>query len=67
MILDRILEKVRVKCFVYMDSCINITFSAGVSDVDDLDGENVEIEKLIEVSDERLYIAKKTGRNKIIY
>ena len=46
---------------------INLSFSAGISDTQYFEKENITLEKIINISDERLYKAKRTGRNKVVY
>lgn len=65
-ILCKILKATRNYIFHINDYNINFTFSAGISDTMCIDKENTSVEKIINIADERLYVAKKTGRNKII-
>ena len=61
-----IAEKMRVtienKVFRYNSTSIDITISVGVSE---LSAENTSIEDLYKHADKQLYIAKKSGRNKV--
>ncbi|AEA34428.1 GGDEF domain-containing protein [Hippea maritima] len=52
--------------FKWRDVPIKITISAGVSRIDIKNGEQKSIEQLIKEADEALYIAKRSGRNKIV-
>jgi len=64
-IVERILNDVRQKNYIYGDDTICFTFSAGISDCKDVE-ENFTVEKLVEKADNRLYSAKHSGRNTII-
>ena len=64
-IVERILNDVRQKNYIYGDDTICFTFSAGISDCKDVE-ENFTVEKLVEKADNRLYYAKHSGRNTII-
>lgn len=66
-IIERILDKVREKKYIYDKYEISITFSAGVADISEFNFMNVNNEKLISLADHRLYEAKKTGRNRVIF
>lgn len=54
-----ILNKIKNSLKAYKD--INYTFSAGVAD------EGETLAEMIRIADERLYAAKKSGRNKIVF
>lgn len=56
-------RSVRESVFKYEKSIIKITISAGVS----YKKKKTDIKKCIEVADKRLYKAKQTGRNQVIY
>jgi diguanylate cyclase (GGDEF)-like protein/PAS domain S-box-containing protein len=62
--IDRILDVIRDRIFIYNENEIKITFSCGISESYELD--IVSVSTLIEAADERLYEAKKSGRNKVV-
>lgn len=66
-IVTRLLDIVRNKTFHYDGNDIKFTFSAGIADVLYFNKENITVEKIVNLADRRLYKAKETGRNKIIY
>lgn len=63
---EHILKVIRNSSFTYDKKLINFTFSAGISDSDDYNFNEVILDKFIDCADKRLYHAKETGRNKII-
>lgn len=65
-LVKRILEKVIDKDFLYKDQRIELRFSAGISDSKEIDIDDFDIDKLIEIADKRLYKAKEEGRARII-
>ena len=68
-LVNRILELVREKRFKFNNEYHQITFSCGIAHSDEVINENIKAElfsqKLIDLADSRLYLAKKTGRNQI--
>lgn len=62
-----ILEIVRNDKVIYENEEIRYTFSGGVSDTFEFSKENLNIEKIINKADFRLYEAKNNGRNRIIH
>lgn len=65
-ILNRILEKIREHVFVYEGQDVKITFSGGVSDADEIIEESPNVEKIIDLADKRMYMAKNAGRDMIM-
>jgi len=65
--IQKILEIIRKKEFKYDNDNIKMTFSCGVSDISELHHKNIEIKEIVEKADQRLYSAKKSGRNQIIF
>lgn len=65
-LVKRILEKVIDTDFLYKDQRIELRFSAGISGSKEIDIDNFDIDKLIEIADKRLYKAKEEGRARII-
>ena len=63
---ERILDIIRGETFIFNNTGIRITFSAGISD--SLEYENIKIssEMIIQTADNRLYMAKGSGRNRIV-
>lgn len=62
--IERILDVIRNRVFLYNENEIKITFSCGISESYELD--IVSVSSLVEAADERLYEAKKSGRNKVV-
>ncbi len=66
-IISDLLEIIRNKTFIFNNQEIKFTFSAGISDVLFFNKNDITIEKIINLADKRLYKAKETGRNKLVY
>lgn len=66
-IIQRILDVVREKTFNFDGHDIEFTFSAGVSASTEIGKDEIIIDKLIELADQRMYQAKNSGRNRIVY
>jgi len=64
--MERILNIIRDTTFVYRDFKIRLAFSCGISESLELDAESISAEKLLDKADNRLYMAKRTGRNRIV-
>ncbi len=65
--INNILNEINKTTFDINNVKINLSFSAGISDTLFFKKDNITIEKIINISDERLYKAKRTGRNKVVY
>jgi len=63
-IAEKIRRSVETAVFEYEDTVVPVTMSFGVAEYY---SEVKSAEELIRISDERLYTAKNTGRNKVIY
>ena len=61
----KILEKVRTLVFYFNGLPLKVTFSAGIVHSHEM-GSEMTVEKMIEKADERLYLAKNQGRNRVI-
>lgn len=64
-IIDRIREQVAVT-EIDPENNLRITFSCGLSDLFEAENQEDIADFLIKIADRRLYIAKSTGRNKIV-
>ncbi len=64
--IEDILKIIRNTNFIYRNQRINFTFSAGISDNCDKEFENLNLDRLIDSADKKLYLAKKLGRNRIV-
>ncbi len=64
--IEDILKIIRNNNFIYRNQRINFTFSAGISDSCDKEFENLNLDRLIDSADKKLYLAKKLGRNRIV-
>lgn len=67
LVMSRILDVIRNKIFVFNGEEIKITFSTGISDCEDLGKEKLTIDNMVAIADKRMYKAKNTGRNKIVF
>ncbi|MFO7577148.1 MAG: sensor domain-containing diguanylate cyclase [Pelovirga sp.] len=63
--LQRLREVLKQHAFEFNDSCLRVTFSAGVAMASEL-ADGPDIDKLISMADERLYRAKKAGRDRVV-
>lgn len=66
LIVDRILNIVREKVFTFNNEDIKFTFSGGIVHCTEIEKDEITIDNLVEIADQRMYEAKNTGRNKII-
>ena len=62
-ILEKLREKIQSKTFKMNDQEIQITISIGAASVSDVK----DLEAAVALADEKLYEAKETGRNKVVY
>lgn len=60
---DKVRQQVQKSRFMYKGERINVTVSCGVSERK----KNVNLEAVLKASDDYLYKAKKTGRNRVAY
>jgi diguanylate cyclase (GGDEF)-like protein len=65
-IILRIKEYIENYNFTFENEKIELRFSGGISDINEVKSDNLIIEELIKIADDRLYFAKNSGRNKII-
>lgn len=61
-VIERIREKFSRESFDYNNKQINITFSAGIVQVNDC---IMNVQQLLKLADEAMYLSKKSGRNKV--
>ena len=66
-ILERILYNVRNKTFTINGNYLRLTFSGGISSSKEIEKDRIIIDELVEIADERMYRAKNSGKDKIIY
>lgn len=62
---ERLRKKVEKTDFMYKSHRINVTISIGIASAGEL--EILEADKLIELADKRLYMAKQSGRNLVVW
>lgn len=65
-ILRRIKDDVSRTGFRFNETPVRITFSSGISDLNDIPADGATAEGLVRLSDERLYRAKESGRDRIV-
>lgn len=65
-VVDRILKIIRETVFDYNGIKISFTFSAGIADSTEYERSRLSSEFIIETADNRLYMAKESGRNRIV-
>ena len=61
---ERLRQQISSHSFVYQERKIDITTSLGVASAGELD--TVNLNKLVELADNRLYLAKQQGRNRVV-
>jgi two-component system, cell cycle response regulator len=66
-ILQRIKDSIDTTRYMFQDQPVHVTFSCGISDINEIRSESVSPEELVRIADERLYTAKRAGRNRIIF
>jgi two-component system, cell cycle response regulator len=66
-ILQRIKDSIDNTRYMFQDQPVHVTFSCGISDINEIRSESVSPEELVRIADERLYTAKRAGRNRIIF
>lgn len=62
---ERLRKKVENTDFIYNGRLIKVTISIGLASAEEL--EILETHKLIELADKRLYMAKQSGRNRVVF
>ena len=62
----RVLEAVRQEAFIYNGHSVSLTASAGVIGVEELSGQPVTPDLMIDQADHRLYLAKQGGRDCLV-
>jgi len=66
-VMERIRSNFEKKVHLYKEQEISITFSSGLSDFSEVMWSGGDEEELFSLADKRLYHAKDTGRNKIVF
>lgn len=66
LITERILADLRQHTFQYGELSMQLTASAGVAALNDLDADERKAQTLIECADNRLYRAKRAGRDRLV-
>lgn len=65
---QRLRQSIEAYRFVFDDVVIPITVSIGVASASQMgDGDRLTADQLIELADQRLYMAKQTGRNRVVW
>ncbi|MGO1468447.1 MAG: sensor domain-containing diguanylate cyclase [Tissierella sp.] len=67
LVVGRILNIIRNKTFNFDGQDINLTFSAGISSCTEMEKNKILIDDLVKIADQRMYYAKKTGKNKVVF
>lgn len=65
-ILNRIRDTVETKSYRFRDKTVGVTFSSGIADITEVKPGSTAAEELIKITDSRLYLAKQSGRNRIV-
>lgn len=63
---ERIMDRVRRRAFVFEGREIRFTFSCGLADSAEFSRDSLTIKAIISLADERLYDAKAAGRNRCV-
>jgi diguanylate cyclase (GGDEF)-like protein len=65
-VMERVRKNIEEKEFRYEGKIIRITVSAGIAGLSEIEGRDIPLDELLKLADERLYIAKKRGRNRVV-
>jgi len=65
-IINKIKNLVDEEIFYFIESEIKLSFSCGISEINDIGAEEISLEKLINLADSRMYKAKEQGKNRIL-
>lgn len=65
--IQRILDIIRNKHFIFEEKSIQLTFSAGISHCTEAQNPKRIMDDLVKFADQRMYQAKNKGRNKIVF
>jgi diguanylate cyclase (GGDEF)-like protein/PAS domain S-box-containing protein len=65
-VIERIMNIIRSRVFVYQKAEICFTFSCGMADGSEFSAEELSIEKMVGLADQRLYAAKEGGRDRLV-
>ncbi len=63
-IAERLRSSVETHHFTYLDNKIPVTISIGISHYSEI---NQDVDSVIKMADNRLYVAKRSGRNRVIH
>jgi diguanylate cyclase (GGDEF)-like protein/PAS domain S-box-containing protein len=66
-LIQRLLNMVHEKVFVFEGHEMRLTFSCGISSGSELAGDRFSIKAVIALADERLYAAKQGGRDRLVW
>ena len=66
-VLERISNIVSNRTFISNGNQIQLSFSAGISSCEELGEDEISIDRLVGIADKRMYIAKNSGKGKIVY
>lgn len=67
LVLERLLDIIRAKIFIVEGKSVKLTFSAGIAGCEEFAKNEIDINKLVGLADKRMYSAKNSGKNKIVY
>lgn len=66
-VMNRILNIIREKTFIFDGNRVAFTFSAGIVSCREVQKDKIELDELVKLADKRMYHAKNTGKNKVVF